>query len=231
MKRKTVDISTFFSKRSVNSGTCDERVKHQEKESIECDIQELDETERQELDETERQELEERDMQELEERDMQELEETDRQELEERDMQELEETDRQELEETDRQELEKTDRQELGQPTVHTDLSDISKSRAEDPRQPRLKLFPRTLQLNRRRSFKAEWYNTHKWLEYSQSKDSAYCYACRHFSLPNSGDSVFTSVQGFRNWKKATYKDGGISTHKGRSPRTSDSITTPSFSL
>lgn len=74
---------------------------------------------------------------------------------------------------------------------------DISKSRAEDPKQPRLKLFPRTLQGDRRCSFKAEWYNTHKWLEYSQSKDSAYCYACRHFRLPNSGDSVFTSVEGF----------------------------------
>ncbi len=39
------------------------------------------------------------------------------------------------------------------------------------------------------------------------------CYACRHFSLLNSGDSVFTSVEGFRNWKKATYKDGGFAAH------------------
>ncbi|XP_069482613.1 zinc finger MYM-type protein 1-like [Ambystoma mexicanum] len=58
-----------------------------------------------------------------------------------------------------------------------------------------------------------EWYFTHKWLEYSQSNDSAYCYACRHFSLPSSGDSVFTSEAGFKNWKKATYKDGGFVGH------------------
>lgn len=58
-----------------------------------------------------------------------------------------------------------------------------------------------------------EWYSIHKWLEYSQSKDSAYCYACRHFSLPSSGDSVFTSEEGFKHWKKATFKDGGLLGH------------------
>ncbi|XP_050961250.1 uncharacterized protein LOC127162484 [Labeo rohita] len=67
--------------------------------------------------------------------------------------------------------------------------TDISQSRAEQPKQPHLKIFPRTYQGDRRRCFSKDWYNTHKWLEYSQSKDSAYCYACRHFSLPSSGDS------------------------------------------
>uniref|UniRef100_A0A3B3RLL1 TTF-type domain-containing protein n=1 Tax=Paramormyrops kingsleyae TaxID=1676925 RepID=A0A3B3RLL1_9TELE len=89
----------------------------------------------------------------------------------------------------------------------------ISKSRAEQPKQPQLKSFPRTYQGDRRRCFSKDWYNTHKWLEYSQSKDSAYCYACRQFSLPSSGDSVFTSEEGFKNWKKATYKDGGLIGH------------------
>ncbi|XP_072239652.1 serine/threonine-protein kinase MARK1 isoform X1 [Leuresthes tenuis] len=46
--------------------------------------------------------------------------------------------------------------------------------------------FPQTYQGDRRRCFSKDWYNTHKWLEYSQSKDSAYCYACQHFSLPSS---------------------------------------------
>ncbi|KAA0712092.1 hypothetical protein E1301_Tti012827 [Triplophysa tibetana] len=64
--------------------------------------------------------------------------------------------------------------------------TDISQSRAEQPKQPHLKIFPRTYQGDRRRCFSKDWYNTHKWLEYSQSKDSAYCYACRQFSLPSS---------------------------------------------
>lgn len=92
-------------------------------------------------------------------------------------------------------------------------ITDISQSRAEQPKQPHLKNFPRTYQGDRRRCFSKDWYRTHKWLEYSQSKDSAYCYACRHFSLPSSGDSVFTSEEGFKNWKKATYKDGGFVGH------------------
>lgn len=92
-------------------------------------------------------------------------------------------------------------------------IIDISQSRAEQPKQPHLKIFPRTYQGDRRRCFSKDWYNTHKWLEYSQSKDSAYCYACRHFSLPSSGDSVFTSEEGFKHWKKATFKDGGLLGH------------------
>lgn len=92
-------------------------------------------------------------------------------------------------------------------------ITDISQSRAEQPKQPQLKSFPRTYQGDRRRCFSKDWYNTHKWLENSQSKDSAYCYACRHFSLPSSGDSVFTSEEGFKNWKKATNKDGGLIGH------------------
>uniref|UniRef100_A0A3B3DJS2 DUF4371 domain-containing protein n=1 Tax=Oryzias melastigma TaxID=30732 RepID=A0A3B3DJS2_ORYME len=38
-------------------------------------------------------------------------------------------------------------------------------------------------------------------------------YACRHFGLPFSGESVFTSEEGLKNWKKATFKDGGILCH------------------
>uniref|UniRef100_A0A3B3HAC2 TTF-type domain-containing protein n=1 Tax=Oryzias latipes TaxID=8090 RepID=A0A3B3HAC2_ORYLA len=92
-------------------------------------------------------------------------------------------------------------------------LTDISQSRAEHPKQPHLKCFPRTYQGDRRRCFSKDWYNAHKWLEYSQSKDSAFCYACRHFGLPASGESVLTSEEGFKNWKKATFKDGGLLGH------------------
>ncbi|KAF7644298.1 hypothetical protein LDENG_00224430, partial [Lucifuga dentata] len=45
---------------------------------------------------------------------------------------------------------------------------DISRCRDDAPVQPRLKLYPRTLMEDRRRSFKSEWYNIHPWLEYSK---------------------------------------------------------------
>ena len=48
---------------------------------------------------------------------------------------------------------------------------------------------------------------------YSQRLDSSYCYACRHFSSPNSQETVFDSPGGFRNWKKAMYKEGGFAVH------------------
>ncbi|KAF3845858.1 hypothetical protein F7725_002936 [Dissostichus mawsoni] len=64
------------------------------------------------------------------------------------------------------------------------------KCKGEPPMQPHLKLFPRTLMGDRRRSFKADWYKIHPWLEYSKMSDSAHCYACRHFSPPNSTDTV-----------------------------------------
>jgi len=50
-------------------------------------------------------------------------------------------------------------------------FTDISKSRGEAPAQPQLN-FPKTLQGNRNRSFKGEWYAVHPWLEYSISEDS-----------------------------------------------------------
>ncbi|GLD48595.1 uncharacterized protein AKAME5_000254900 [Lates japonicus] len=84
---------------------------------------------------------------------------------------------------------------ELGERGGEDTGGDISQSRAEQPKQPQLKNFPRTYQGDRRRCFSKDWYNTHKWLEYSQSKDSAYCYACRHLSLPSSALNPSPSPQ------------------------------------
>lgn len=39
-----------------------------------------------------------------------------------------------------------------------------------------------------------------------------YCYACRHFGLPNT-ESVFTSALGYKNWEKATFGEGGFAVH------------------
>uniref|UniRef100_A0A673HRZ6 TTF-type domain-containing protein n=1 Tax=Sinocyclocheilus rhinocerous TaxID=307959 RepID=A0A673HRZ6_9TELE len=73
--------------------------------------------------------------------------------------------------------------------------TDISKSRDYPPVQPLLTTYPKTLMGDRKRSFKAEWYKIHPWLEYSRILDK----------------SVFES--GFNNWKKATYKEGGFRIH------------------
>lgn len=43
-------------------------------------------------------------------------------------------------------------------------------------------------------------------LEYSQCKDSSFCFACQHFSLPDTPRSVFTPTEGYHNGKKGTFK-------------------------
>ncbi|XP_057199292.1 zinc finger MYM-type protein 1-like [Triplophysa rosa] len=91
---------------------------------------------------------------------------------------------------------------------------DISQSRAAGPTQPHLKLFPRTMQGDRKRAFNKSWYAQHQWLEHSASQDSAYCFTCRHFSLPGVQETSFTSPLGYSNWKKAMYKDGGFRAHE-----------------
>ncbi|KAL6481128.1 hypothetical protein MHYP_G00092080 [Metynnis hypsauchen] len=105
------------------------------------------------------------------------------------------------------------------------ETENISKCKEDPPMQPDLKLFPRTLMGDRRRSFKAAWYHIHPWLEYSKQLDSAYCYACRHFSPPNSPDTVFDSLVGFKNWKKASYNQAGFALH-ARSERLKQAMVT-----
>ncbi|ROL52542.1 Zinc finger MYM-type protein 1 [Anabarilius grahami] len=67
---------------------------------------------------------------------------------------------------------------------------------------------------DRKRAFNKMWYTQHQWLEYSVSRDSAYCFPCRHFSLPGIQETSFTSSLGYSNWKKAMYKDGGFRGHE-----------------
>jgi hypothetical protein len=64
------------------------------------------------------------------------------------------------------------------------------------------------------RSFQSDWFEENDWLEYSISKDAAFCYLCRMFpsaivcsSRPNP---VFTRV-GFRDWRHGVL---GLNTHK-----------------
>jgi len=82
------------------------------------------------------------------------------------------------------------------------------------PYQPRISCYPeKTIGKGvgaRKRSFKSNWFDKYKWLEYSISKDAAYCFPCRFFSLhdssrPGTIEGAFTAT-GFCSWHKATQK-------------------------
>ena len=52
------------------------------------------------------------------------------------------------------------------------------------------------------RRFLAAWYKEYSWLEYSISKDAAFCFACRKFGIEHGySDKAFVQ-NGFSNWKK-----------------------------
>jgi hypothetical protein len=63
---------------------------------------------------------------------------------------------------------------------------------------------------NHPRRFQSQWFETFSWLEYSPTKDAAFCFPCFLFSkkpVEKAGSDVFT-VKGFKNWKKV--KSGNI---------------------
>ncbi|XP_070672078.1 uncharacterized protein [Malus domestica] len=64
--------------------------------------------------------------------------------------------------------------------------------------------FPFTLHSNKKRRFVDNCLKEFPWLEYSISKDAAFCFYCYLFKVnfEQSGSGVFTEV-GFQNWKHA----------------------------
>ena len=74
------------------------------------------------------------------------------------------------------------------------------------PVQPVNLTFPRKWQNGEWRMFQKSWFAEFDWLEYSVSKDAAYCLYCYlffHSGKPeNFGSSVFAKL-GYVNWKKA----------------------------
>lgn len=62
------------------------------------------------------------------------------------------------------------------------------------------------------RCFQKEWYKKFSWVEYSPSKDAAFCYPCRQFLSNASSESAFT-ITGYKNWKAALEKSKGLSKH------------------
>ena len=50
--------------------------------------------------------------------------------------------------------------------------------------------FKTSLIGNRLFKFNPAWYNAHDWLEYSASKDAAFCFTCRCFGTPGTTISM-----------------------------------------
>jgi hypothetical protein len=71
------------------------------------------------------------------------------------------------------------------------------------------------------RLFQASWFTQFSWLEYSGSKDAAYCLPCYLFSmkpLGRPGWDVFT-IKGFRSWRKVhNGKNCAFLSHIGDDP-------------
>lgn len=77
------------------------------------------------------------------------------------------------------------------------------------PTQPIGHTFPRKWQQGEWRSFQQHWFEKFDWLEYSVSKDAAYCLYCYHFFEPGKpekfGSDVFAKT-GYEKWKKTLEK-------------------------
>ena len=89
--------------------------------------------------------------------------------------------------------------------------NDISQSAVFPPVHPVNVKFPATKFGTKTRTFNVAWYDKSRWLEYSVQRDACFCYPCHIFGTSTYGRSrpehAFTTT-GFRNWKKATGKDG-----------------------
>ncbi|KAL4126637.1 hypothetical protein QTP88_010849 [Uroleucon formosanum] len=81
------------------------------------------------------------------------------------------------------------------------DLGDLNTG----PKQPVLQFRKLTRFGSQNISFCSKYYSEYDWLEYSISKDLAFCFCCRHFGLGNSCQDTFTE-KGFQNWRKTNEK-------------------------
>ncbi|XP_060873889.1 zinc finger MYM-type protein 1-like [Metopolophium dirhodum] len=76
------------------------------------------------------------------------------------------------------------------------------------PVQPILTSYPLTKFGTQNRAFNNKHYKIYEWLEYSISKDSIFCFACRNSNTGNSGNFEDSFLVGFRNWKKLSVSNG-----------------------
>ncbi|KAK1368890.1 zinc finger MYM-type protein 1-like [Heracleum sosnowskyi] len=73
------------------------------------------------------------------------------------------------------------------------------------PCRPLSYVFPPTQCGENMRSFQISWFHNREWLEYSISKDAAFCFWCYLFGERRAGEQAFIK-NGFQNWKKAKEK-------------------------
>lgn len=69
------------------------------------------------------------------------------------------------------------------------------------PKQVKLSQYPQHNFGLKKRSFNSNWFGSFPWLEYSISRDAAFCFSCRMFGK-NMKHDTFVST-GLTNWKKA----------------------------
>ena len=72
------------------------------------------------------------------------------------------------------------------------------------PYQPKKDVYPTSGEEGHRRRFQYHWFVSFSWLEYSPTKDAAFCFPCFLFSKKpkgKCGSNTFT-IKGFQKWKK-----------------------------
>ncbi|XP_042410010.1 uncharacterized protein LOC121999390 [Zingiber officinale] len=96
----------------------------------------------------------------------------------------------------------------LRKPIEEFDITIRDQARREyalrGPCQPNGHVYPKTTFGNQERSFQGTWYKKYTWLEYSISKDAAFCFWCYLFKPLNKEnvDNAFIK-DGYNNWKRA----------------------------
>ncbi|KAL6619567.1 hypothetical protein ACP70R_034706 [Stipagrostis hirtigluma subsp. patula] len=87
------------------------------------------------------------------------------------------------------------------------------------PYQPKKDVYPSSGPNRHRRRFQSHWFNAFSWLEYSSSKDAAFCFPCFLFRKKpkgKSGSNTFTE-KGFRSWRKVNNgKECAFLSHMGK---------------
>lgn len=97
-------------------------------------------------------------------------------------------------------------------PNTFHSQAPISDLGSAGPSQPKNIAFPSKISGDCKRSFRAEWYKSHPWIEYSVQADAVFCYPCRNFHTSNT-DPSFTTI-GFSKWKRALESDRGFQKHE-----------------
>ncbi|XP_022014936.1 uncharacterized protein LOC110914454 [Helianthus annuus] len=111
-----------------------------------------------------------------------------------------------------REEFELSEDEIVGDPTLRKPINDYPANIREEVRrwyiakgacQPKGHVFAKTKVCGFMRKFQETWFDKFCWLEYSVSKDAAFCLWCYLFPAGNKfGDDVYIN-HGFNNWKKA----------------------------